>query len=408
MRLSRRKLYIHWSKGTYIVAESAQPVIALLSSMKSNRTRWVILHRRDRGLFYVFTRPELEKQLKRNKSDITLQRALALGEQNQSLVFSGKRRPTILYGRSRLSGPPNRTLFFGRERRIVAIGKLSYRRYRISPGVGGGSELVSFSKPPLGEFRAMIRRRNFPGPSIRRPRALRRPSPRPPALRTLPPTRGAYIPVQISYYADDDKQWGIKRGPRPPVAAYKEFKVVRIFYGTDRALKRKTEEGNYFYANKRCTDGRIALGICDVSIPHDHKMGDFDSPCIWKLQFKANPKKHIVLLNTVQRDRQAFFGELRQRVAQDSGRSAFVFIHGYNVSFEDAARRTAQLAYDLKFPGAPILYSWPSRAKVLEYVADTETIQLTKKQLLHFLKDVAAQSGAQVIHLIAHDLLPEI
>ena len=46
-----------------------------------------------------------------------------------------------------------------------------------------------------------------------------------------------------------------------------------------------------------------------------------------------------------------------------------VFIHGFNVPFEDAIYRTAQLAHDLDFDGAPILYSWPSRGTMLGYVA---------------------------------------
>jgi esterase/lipase superfamily enzyme len=43
-------------------------------------------------------------------------------------------------------------------------------------------------------------------------------------------------------------------------------------------------------------------------------------------------------------------------------KDAFVFIHGYNVSFEDAARRTGQFAYDLKFVGAPIFTAGLQRA----------------------------------------------
>ena len=48
----------------------------------------------------------------------------------------------------------------------------------------------------------------------------------------------------------------------------------------------------------------------------------------------------------------AFYELLRQTVNQSARRELFVFIHGFNVSFEDAARRTAQIHYDLKFDGA--------------------------------------------------------
>jgi len=44
-----------------------------------------------------------------------------------------------------------------------------------------------------------------------------------------------------------------------------------------------------------------------------------------------------------------------------------LFVHGYNVSFEDAARRTGQLAYDLGFEGPTVFFSWPSRGSVTAY-----------------------------------------
>ena len=79
-------------------------------------------------------------------------------------------------------------------------------------------------------------------------------------------------------------------------------------------------------------------------------------------------------------------------------------MHGYNVSFEDAARRTAQIAYDLKFDGAPIFFSWPSQAGILEYTVDETNVSWAAPHLLRFLTEVAEQSGAERIHLIAHSM----
>ncbi len=53
-----------------------------------------------------------------------------------------------------------------------------------------------------------------------------------------------------------------------------------------------------------------------------------------------------------------------------SCRDVLVFVPGYNVSFVNAVRRTAQLAYDLDFGGVPVLYSWPSAGSAAAYVAD--------------------------------------
>jgi esterase/lipase superfamily enzyme len=91
-------------------------------------------------------------------------------------------------------------------------------------------------------------------------------------------------------------------------------------------------------------------------------------------------------------------------VAASPGKEAFVFVHGYNVSFEDAAIRTAQLAYDFGFKGAPIFYSWPSRGSLFGYLDDEQSVQDTTGNLKQFLEDVAASSGATVVHLIAHSM----
>ena len=47
-----------------------------------------------------------------------------------------------------------------------------------------------------------------------------------------------------------------------------------------------------------------------------------------------------------------FIRDMRNRVDQ-SGRckDVIIFIHGYNVDFAGAAKRAAQLAYDIQFDG---------------------------------------------------------
>ncbi len=41
---------------------------------------------------------------------------------------------------------------------------------------------------------------------------------------------------------------------------------------------------------------------------------------------------------------------------------ALVFVHGFNVAFQEALLRAAQIAYDMKFQGQVVLFSWPAGA----------------------------------------------
>ena len=68
--------------------------------------------------------------------------------------------------------------------------------------------------------------------------------------------------------------------------------------------------------------------------------------------------------------------------------------------------RTAQLDHDLNFDGAPIFYSWSSRAELnpLAYAADGTAAEQTVPQLAKFLQLVADRTGAERIHVIAHSM----
>jgi esterase/lipase superfamily enzyme len=116
-----------------------------------------------------------------------------------------------------------------------------------------------------------------------------------------------------------------------------------------------------------------------------------------------DPTKHIVLKSVHRLDPDSFFDDMHHEMEQ-KGSSVLVFVHGYNVSFEDAARRTAQMAYDLKFPGAPVFYSWPSQANWYGYRQDTENIKNSVEQIKSFLTEVADKSEATSINLVAHSM----
>jgi esterase/lipase superfamily enzyme len=150
--------------------------------------------------------------------------------------------------------------------------------------------------------------------------------------------------------------------------------------------------------------GPLELGSCDVSIPKRHEVGELESPSILDFEFREDPNRHIVLIGVQREPADQFYANVRACVGKSSNKSAFVFVHGFNTSFDDAARRTAQIAYDLKFDGAPIFYSWPSQAHIWEYPVDETNVAWTEPHLRQFLTDVASQSGAEHVHLIAHSM----
>lgn len=185
-----------------------------------------------------------------------------------------------------------------------------------------------------------------------------------------------------------------------PPSEKPDFEVVKVFYATDRRATGDKRPVSYYGGDR----GTLELGICEVSIPKDHRLGGLEAPSIWKLEFKEDPKKHVILLSVTPQPQEVFYSSLRQRVARSSRKEAFVFVHGFNVPFSEAARRTAQIAYDLEFAGAPILYSWPSQGKSGSYMIDETNVTWTVPHLREFLVEIARKSGAESVHLIAHSM----
>ncbi len=106
------------------------------------------------------------------------------------------------------------------------------------------------------------------------------------------------------------------------------------------------------YGPRRDHDASMHYGFCDVSIPPTHTIGELESPLIGR----EDEAQHVVLQRVDEQEEDQFFelvkAELSKRSTDD--KSCFVFIHGFNVRFDDAARRTAQIHHDLKFSGVPL------------------------------------------------------
>ncbi len=179
------------------------------------------------------------------------------------------------------------------------------------------------------------------------------------------------------------------------------FRTVDVCYATDRA-RTGAAEPVAFYGGGR-GDG-LDLGIATVTVPNEHTPGMLEAPSIWKLEFAPNPAKHVVLQSVAPMPADSFFGRMQAEFADADKTEAFVFVHGYNVAFDQAARRAAQIAVDMGYPAVPVLYSWPSRGKTIAYVADTAVVRLSGRRLAGFLDDLVRRSGAQTIHIVAHSM----
>ncbi|MEX3973835.1 alpha/beta hydrolase [Paraburkholderia caribensis] len=178
------------------------------------------------------------------------------------------------------------------------------------------------------------------------------------------------------------------------------YDVVRVFFGTDRVVT-VAKGGPEFSSIHAST---MTFGSVDVSIPRNHVTGAIESPSVLRMEFHRDPERDVTILHVALSVYQHFRAEMRTKALNAATPSVLLFIHGYNVSFEDAAMRTAQMAYDLDFAGAPVFFSWPSRGNLIGYFDDEQSIERAEADIEQFVTQVLAASPGAYLYVIAHSM----
>ncbi len=175
-----------------------------------------------------------------------------------------------------------------------------------------------------------------------------------------------------------------------------------LWYGTHRRPVDPDNPARGFSGER--DDDRIHYGKCAVTVPKSHKIGSTGSA--WWKRILTCVDDRLVLNKLTPLDEPVFWRQIRDTIAQwnPGERRALVFIHGYNVSFEEAALRAAQIGVDLKVPGIMAFYSWPSKGNMVSYTADEASIEASEAQIAGFLTRFAADSGADRVDVLAHSM----
>jgi esterase/lipase superfamily enzyme len=179
-----------------------------------------------------------------------------------------------------------------------------------------------------------------------------------------------------------------------------EVTKVKVYFVTER----EQVPGAVIFADHRSPDGKTHYGVASVTIPPNHEMGEIERPVWWKFE-REDPQKHFTL-GAVTLSSDDFFGaiSLQLRDYSPETKEVFVFVHGFNNSFDEAIFRAAQISNDTGFDGVPIVYDWPSWSEKRDYIADKTAIISSVQGIEALLTDVANRTGATKINLIAHSM----
>lgn len=173
---------------------------------------------------------------------------------------------------------------------------------------------------------------------------------------------------------------------------------VEMVVATTRALD-ETHRGLMF-SGERGLDASYADIV--VSIPPDanRTRGDVQ----WPSRLPADPAREFVTVKADVIQKSEVRPVFDRLVAAHRPRRALVFVHGYNNSFEDAVYRFAQIVHDSGAPVAPVLFTWPSRGKLLAYNYDRESSTYSRDALEEVLTTLAKDPKVDEISILAHSM----
>jgi esterase/lipase superfamily enzyme len=148
----------------------------------------------------------------------------------------------------------------------------------------------------------------------------------------------------------------------------------------------------------------LAFADIAVSIPPDaaRKIGDVQ----WPSHPPGDPALDFVTVRADELDVKQAIADFDGRLMKlkPSERHVLVFVHGYNTRFEEAVYRFAQIAHDAGAPVVPVLFTWPSRGRLFDYVYDRESAVYSRDALEAMLQAMAKDPNVGEISILAHSM----
>ena len=204
-------------------------------------------------------------------------------------------------------------------------------------------------------------------------------------------------PVAISEWSADHCQW-------------------EVFVATNRGCFESTDDP---LASNRVLS-QAQYGRCDVRLPRNdiglrmyeeaNRQQANGELATYSSDQKKSPRKSSARqpiqkeVKASQLSKAAFLDGVSQQVQQSRQKDILVFVHGFNVSFEEAIAGTAELALNIPFNGSVVSYCWPSQGGVMNYSVDEPINQASVAPFTEFVETLQQGIPNARIHIVVHSM----
>jgi esterase/lipase superfamily enzyme len=185
--------------------------------------------------------------------------------------------------------------------------------------------------------------------------------------------------------------------------------MTTVYFGTNRNLTLKGKKATFGTEFSGMDMADLRFGKCEVDVP-SKTVGHLQ---VYPEDLKVEP--HV--LGSV-----ALLNELKESMGHDQ-RDTILYVHGFNVDFNDAIIAGARLSERYGTQSPPnraaiaknynvFVFTWPSKGEMLRYRSDRQAASNSGhalwracSKLVEFLKGIQRGDGCgQRLHLVAHSM----
>jgi len=188
---------------------------------------------------------------------------------------------------------------------------------------------------------------------------------------------------------------------------------IPLIFATDR---RAGDQAGAFLSSQRRDRKDLALGSVTLQAPTE-TVGNRSSRIAEGLGFLESAvglqtqASHLRVLRSGLLQSDAAMAGLARKSLDRSTRfqgQGFIFVHGFNTSFEEALQRAAMISFDLDFDGPVFVFSWASLSKAWRYRSDRQRARKAVPFLVETLQRIGRQLPEMKLHIFAHSTGSEI
>lgn len=177
--------------------------------------------------------------------------------------------------------------------------------------------------------------------------------------------------------------------PVAPVSGGREVSVLAV------STRAPAGSAGVVYSGRR--GDATSLSIVDVSIPPGHRIGRIETP----RSGLPRAEEHFAALSVRPTDEA---GADRWLAAQTRDGRVLIYVHGFNMPFDYAVFRVAQIAADSRLDAAPVLFAWPSRGSSWAYLYDRESANFSRDALERVLRLACQNPEIREVNILAHSM----